>query len=135
MKRLRLKSLIFAGLAGCLLCFPACAKGSLTEISKPYLGEYECESATLGEQDFLAEFTYLRLELKSNGEFVLRYQTKQGGQGQETGRYEYDDGAQSIRFVANGQYQLDRNFSMERGEICLTFPIGKQMLSIRFAQK
>ena len=135
MKIMRLKSSIFAGLAGCLLCFPACTKGSLTEITKPYLGEYECESATLGEQDFLGEFSYLRLELKSDGEFILRYQTKQGKQGQETGQYEYDEHTQSIRFVAKGQYELDRNFPVEKGEICLTIPIGKQILSIRFAQK
>ena len=75
-----------AGLAALLLILPACGNGALKDITKPYLGEYECKSATLGERDYTQEFSFIRLELKKDNEFTLYYSAKNGKNGEESER-------------------------------------------------
>ena len=63
---MKLKYTFCAGLAALLIALPACGNGSLKDVTKPYLGQYECESATLGEKDYAQDFSFIRLELKKD---------------------------------------------------------------------
>ena len=54
-----------------LILVPACsasttangASGSLKAITKPYIGEYECVAARLGESDLLEKYEFIKITL------------------------------------------------------------------------
>lgn len=135
MKRYSLKSSLFAGLCALLLSFSCFRQDKLTDISKPYLGEYECISATLGSKDLIKDFSFIRLELKGEETFCLRYRDKNGRRGEEQGYYRYDEGKGEITLFLQAREDLKRSCSLKNGELCLQVPIGKQILVMKFQQK
>ena len=58
-----------AGLLSLMALFPNASKSTISDIVKPYLGEYECKSAQLGEKNCLERFAYIRLEFKDEENF------------------------------------------------------------------
>ena len=124
-----------AGIAALLLTFSACGNSSLKDVAKPYLGEYECKSARLGERDYVNDFSFIRLELKENGEFTLFYNAKNGKKGEESGTYSYDEKEETITIIYGELGVLKRKFPLKGGEIYVTLPIGSQTLSMKFARK
>lgn len=134
MKSVKLKSSLLAGLTALLLFFPNLTNGSLKDITKPYLGEYECKSATLGEQEFLDEFSLIKLELKSDETFLLHYQPKDGAKKTETGKYKYDKDKQEICFSLDRNSALKRKFPLKKGIITIDFKLGTKQLIMKFEQ-
>ena len=132
---MKLKVSFCAVLAALLFIFPACGNSSLKDVTKPYLGEYECKSATLGEKDYVEEFSFLRLELKKDDEFTLYYSAKNGQQGEESGTYSYDEKEETITITYGELGVFKRKFPLKNGEIYVTLPIGSQTLSMKFARK
>ena len=132
---MKLKYSFCAALAAILFVLPACANGSLKDVTKPYLGEYECESATLGERDYTNDFSFIRLELKEKGDFNLYYQTKNGQKGEESGTYTYDEKEQTLTISYGELGVLKRKFPLINGEIFITLPIGSKTLSMKFTRK
>ena len=132
---MKLKISFCAGLAVLMLVLPACGNGSLKDITKPYLGEYECKSATLGEKDYAQDFSFIRLELKKDDEFTLYYSAKNGKKGEETGTYSYDEKEETLTITYGDLGVLKRKFPLKNGEIFVSVPIGSQTLSMKFARK
>ena len=85
---------------------------SLPDLSKPYAGMYECTELTLGGEDALDRFEYVRLELKGNETFALSYRTAEGNEG-----------------GVDGEYKMD----LERGEITLPKKMLLRTVSHTFA--
>lgn len=135
MKILRLKSSLLVGLCTLCMALPISKKSTLPEISRTYLGEYECITATLGSQDILSSYEYIKLELKPDNQYVLSYQMENGDQGEETGEYQYDAKKQTlcIRLGKNGI--IKRKFPIQNGEIVAQIRIGLKTLVLRFEQK
>ena len=131
----KLKSSVLAGLAAILTLFPAWKNSSLKEIAKPYLGVYECESATWGQRDYLEEFSLLRLELQPKNEFVLSYELKNGKKGKEQGKYEVDEKRKVLILTLGGNEEFTREFPLQKGSIVFSLPIASQMLVMKFTQK
>ena len=134
MERKILKSSIAAGLLSLLFCF-APKGGTLKDIAKPYLGEYECKSARLGDKDFLDELKYLRMELKPNNVCVLRYCPKNGKTREWSGEYDYDRQTQTLRLRGEGQTAFDKRFPLKEGMLTVAFPVGEKTMILTFAQK
>lgn len=132
---MKLKYSFCAALVATLLALPACGNGSLKDVTKPYLGEYECKSATLGEKDYFDNFSFIRLELKKDNEFVLSYSAKNGQKGEEAGKYVYDEKEETLTITYGDFGVLKRKFPLKNGEIYVTLPIGTQTLSMKFARK
>ncbi len=132
---MKLKFSFCAALASLLFTLPACGNGSLKDVTKPYLGEYECQSATLGEKDYVEDFSFIRLELKQDNEFTLSYSAKNGKKGEESGTYTYDEQEETLTLIYGELGVLKRKFPFKNGEIFITLPIGLQTLSIKFARK
>lgn len=57
---------------------------SLYEFSRPYAGEYECETLTLAGEDMLSSFEYVRLALSYGGQARFFWRSAQGGEGEYT---------------------------------------------------
>ena len=137
MKTVKLRSSILAGFTILLLLFPWFGSWktlSLKDITKPYLGVYECHEAKLGEEDCLQNFDYIRLELKRKGLFVLSYQTKGGESKEEKGRYEYEKETQSIIFQAEAMPFIKRQFPLKEGKLIIIVSLGGKNLKMRFEQ-
>lgn len=132
---MKLKYSFCAGLAALLLALPSCGNGSLKDITKPYLGEYECESARIGDRELTDEFSFIRLELKRGGEFTLYYSPKNGVKGEESGTYVYDEKEQTLCLTYENNGVFKRKFPLKNGEISVTLPIGSQTLSMKFTRK
>ncbi len=133
MKTIRLKSSFLVGLCSLLLFFSP-KSGNLKQITKPYYGTYECESATLGVKEYMQDFAYIRLELKKDNAFTIFYKTQDGKKGEESGTYCYDEEKENITFQSkNGA--LKREFPLKKGKLLITLPVGPQALVMKFTQK
>ncbi len=131
--RITLKSSILAGL--CALCMLG-KSSSLKDISKPYLGEYECKQATYGEKDYLENFTYIRMELQSGDRFVLSYCDKlTNKKNQVEGEFVYDEKTNTVTLQLGNDACIKRQFSLKDGVLLVVTTLGNKILQLRFEQK
>ena len=135
MKTVKMRSSIMASVAALLFSFSALQKGSITDITKPYLGTYECERADLGSGDLLARFDDLRLELKDKGEYVLYYKEKGAKIKKINGKYHYDEQSKTISLYLPNSRHIHREFPLSKGVLTITVPYGEKTLRLTFAQK
>ena len=136
MKKVKLKSSLLAALTSLLFLFlPKLQSRALPDITKPYLGEYECKIARFGGNDLLEEFSYIKLELKADNTFVLRYKAEERSEKTETGKYKYDNKNKEITFTLDRSRIFKRKFPLEKGVIYVDFPIGTKQILLTFEQK
>lgn len=107
----------------------------MKEITKPYLGEYECENATFSGRDLLTEFSYIRLELKEDGTFLLHGKTKTGKTHKEQGVYTYDAEREELCLSLGKDGELKRNLPLKNGAFCIDVSFGGKSLHMQFQQK
>lgn len=129
----KVKSGLLCVLIVLTMTFSGCGSSSLKEITNPHCGIYECTQAKLNDKDYLALFSYIRLELKEDGVFILHYRTCDGMPQEETGNYEYDREKGSFTIVGRESFQ--REFFLEEGKLTISVPIGGQTLTLTFEQK
>lgn len=123
--------MIFVCLCG---CEQAEDLGSLSEFSHPYAGEYVCETLTLGGNDCLEKFEYVKLTLKSGGSFELIYKTERGAEGGYRGEYKVAPEGDKITLTAKrGSRTVARTFPMEQGAILINLQFGGKLLYAKFA--
>ena len=135
MNSIRLKTSFFASLLSILFLFPCFHARTLSEITKPYLGVYECIEAKVNDVDYLDRFSYIHLELKEKEEFVLHYCEKRGEKREETGKYLYDEEKQTVTFIGGVGCCFKREFPLKEGILTMHIRIGEQNLLLTFKQK
>lgn len=131
----KLRSSILAGCFALLFTFCQTIKGSLTDITKPYLGEYECQRAVFDGKDYVQEFSYIRLTLDADNTFTLCYKDKEGKCGLEKGEYSYDEEKQELTLFTQGRHSLKRTFPLTKGNIYVSLRLGDKTLQLQFQQK
>ncbi len=118
----------------CLLLFTACdlqEMSSLKDISRPYEGEYQCETLTLDGEEMIDRFEYIRLSLEED-KFTLRARDEHGLNYSYQGNYRYDDN----RFTFTGKFgirELSREFPYKNGVLFLDLPFGGKLLHAEFS--
>ena len=121
----------------CLFALCGCAvedMGSLPDLSRPYVGVYECEELFLGGEDMTKKFEFVRLELLYGGEFRLVYRTASGGEGGYGGAYEMKD--DQITFsVKQGMLRRSYTFPVEKGSILIDYNLYGHLLHAEFKMK
>ena len=135
MKKQVLKSSLLSGICSIMMMFAGWREGKLTDITKPYLGEYECKQAVLGEKDCLEKFDYIRLELSEDGQFKISYREANSKKQTIKGTYEYDDEKQSIQLKMGVGGIIHRSFPLREGVIYITIPFKMKSLILQFEQK
>ena len=135
MKKYTLKSSLLAGISALLLCFPNVKESTLNDITKPYLGEYECEIANFCNRDLLQDFSFIRLELKDDNTFVLRCAYRDGRTRKEEGAYSYDPQKEEICLSMGKNGELKRKFPMKEGVIYIDVSFATKSLHAQFIQK
>ena len=126
---------LLSALGALLFSFSSIKNTDLTDISKPYLGEYPCKIAKLGSEDYLSQFSELVLELKLNGEYELRYKLKNGMRGKDTGKYTYDKQKETLRITKGGKEEWKRDIPIKNGTISIAITLGEKLLYLQFQQK
>jgi hypothetical protein len=131
---IKLKSSLLAGVCTLLMAINTVDMGGLKDITKPYLGEYRCESALYGKTDCLQYFSFIKFELKTGEEYLLTFKFKDGKQQQKTGKYEYDKEKKTIKILTPAGNEWHREFPVENGKIIFAFPFGDKCLKLTFLQ-
>ena len=135
MKRHFLKSSLCAGLVTLLAVFPSAKKDGLTDITKPYLGEYECESAQFCGRDLLEDFSFIRLELKDDGVFILRCAYRDGITRKEEGKYSYYSDKEELCLSMGKDGEFQRKFPLKKGVMHIDVAFAGRSLHMQFARK
>ena len=56
------------------------ASGSVKSLTKPYIGEYECVEARLGETDLLEKYEFIKITLIDDKKMEIGFKPKNGSQ-------------------------------------------------------
>ena len=129
-----MKSFILAGLLSLTCLFPDIKDSTLKDITKPYIGQYECKSAQLGKKDCLENFSYIRLELKDEENFILYYKEKEGKEKEIEGKYVYDKN-KSVLIFSDKKGGFKREFPLNKGMLTVSLPLGDKILILKLEQK
>lgn len=128
----KIKSSVIATVATLLFSFGNVKTSTLPQISKPYLGTYDCERAYYGSTDVLEGFSYIRLELKDKETYVLSFCEKGEKKQERSGQYAYDEAKGRLTLYADGGIQ--RSFPLEKGMLTVDVPILGKTLYLQFKQ-
>ncbi len=130
-----MRKLALGAALACALLLAGCdvaSMSSLSELTEPYAGTYECTALTLGGEDLLPRFEKIGLELKG-GEFVLTCRPLSGEEGKLRGAYSVSpegDGATFRVTLAGREYV--RAFRREAGAIYVDENVGGRLLHAEF---
>lgn len=119
----------------CVLC--GCNKvenmGSLPQLSKPYVGEYQCEKLIFGGEEQTDKFDYIKLTLKYGGKFVLSYRDTEQREGAYEGEYEMSpDGKELTLSAKAGLRTVSRTFPVTDGIILMDLTFAGKLLHAEF---
>jgi hypothetical protein len=138
MKRIRnmMKSSLLVGMFCLVLAANGWTKeGSLTEISRPFLGEYSCESIQFNGEDKLSDFEYLKLEICSNGEMKLRFKEKNRKDKCVNLQYDYDENKKE--FIVRSQIGVlkkEERIPYEKGKLTAILRLGGKQVVVKFSK-
>lgn len=117
------------------MTFSACdgaELSSLSEVSRPYAGEYVCVRLRIAGEDRLSGFDRIVLSLGRDGGFTFSYRKTDGGNGEYRGKYAPE--GNFLRFTADDGGR-ERSFAAtyERGEILFLYNFAGRIYSAVFA--
>lgn len=110
-----------------ILLLPACstvqasASGSLKSITKPYIGEYECVEARLGETNLLEKYDFINISLLDGKKMEVSFKSKNGNKKTFKGAYEVNEDT--------------REFTGEVGILGVKFKEGTKIENGKFTVK
>ena len=118
-----------------MFCCACTSKMNLKDIANPHFGVYECTQVSLGEVDYMDEFSRLALELAQDDVFYLYFANKEGQIKRAQGKYSYDRECGELTLMAEKNNCLKRKVPLKEGIITIQVPFGMQTLSIIFERK
>lgn len=126
-----------------LVLLPACStsqasgtSGSLKSITKPYIGEYECVEAHLGETNLLEKYEFITISLLDNKKMEVSYKPKIGKKKTFEGAYEVNpDTREFTGEVGILGVRFKESTKIENGKFTLTKLIFAMPLIMNFKMK
>ena len=122
-----------------LLLVPACeAKqmGSLKSLTRPYIAEYECTSATLGDENLLDKFDYILLNLTNKDVLEIIYKPKDGDKKIIETKYSLDAETRELTAeIGILGYNFRQTTKIEKGKFTISKAIGSKQLIMNFKAK
>ncbi|MDE7453622.1 MAG: hypothetical protein K2N22_04360 [Clostridia bacterium] len=135
-RKLLFITVIFALL---LTILPACdaqKAGSLKVLTRPYIAQYECVSATLGEENLLDKFDYIEVNFADKKELEIIYKLKNSDKRIITTTYELDPKTRVVSAeIGIFGYKFKQTTKIENGKFTVTKAIGKKQLILNFQVK
>lgn len=107
--------------------------GTLSDLTRPYAGFYECEEISLGGRDMTEDFEKISLELRHDGSYAFSYRTAEGNEGEYTGSYSVDAEGGRITFTGKqGARSSSFSFPYEKGAIRMEYNLFGTLLHANF---
>ena len=129
--------IIFAIINTLLLTF-LCAcdmknAGPLKSITRPYIAQYECVEATLGEDDLLDKFDYIKITLLDKENLELNYKEKDGENKTIESKYNFDLKSRTLTAeIGILGYTFKQSTLVEKGKFTISKSIGTKLLIMKF---
>ena len=131
--------LVLAVLSLALILLPACNfdnSSSIKSITRPYIAQYECVEARLGERDLLQDYEYIRINFLDKQEMEISYKRKDGETRSEHGTYSVDPVTREL----TGElgllgFKFKEKTVVKNGQFTLQKTIGKRELFLMFKAK
>ncbi len=122
-----------------LVLLPACdAKnaGSLKTITRPYIAQYECTSATLGGDDVLKKFDYIEINLVNKKDMEIIYKPKDGDRKVIKTTYSLNTQTRELTAeVGIYGYKFKQTTKIQNGKFTISKAIGRKQLIMNFEMK
>lgn len=119
-----------------LILLPACDiknAGPLKSITHPYIAQYECVEATLGEEDLLKKFDFIKITLLNKENMELCYKPKDGESKTIKSNYTFDYKTRKLTAeVGILGYTFKQSTVIEKGRFTISKPIGSKQLIMKF---
>lgn len=132
------RKLIITAFLLCLLltAFPACeidTTSSIKTITSPYITQYECVEARLGDSDFLENFDYIRITLLDKKQLKVSYKPIDGKQNSFITEYNFNPETHELTAETGilGIKQTEK-IIIENGKFTITKKLGLQQLILKF---
>lgn len=106
---------------------------SLKDVSKTYLGVYECKEMRYGGDDLCEYIESATLELKAGGAYEVNVTFKNGDKKKAKGRYEATNDKIVLIYSGN-RGDLRREFSHAEGKITITTVLHGKPLYLVFTR-
>lgn len=129
--------ILFAIICTLLLTFlSACDiknAGSLKSITNPYIAQYECVEAKLGDEDLLKKFDYIKITLVNKENLELTYKPKDGEHKTIKSKYSFDVKSRILTAeIGLLGYTFKQSTVIEKGRFTLSKSIGSKQLVMKF---
>lgn len=115
---------------------PACsmtAEGSIKTITKPYIAQYRCIEAKLGEDDLLTDYDEITITLLDQKEMEVSFKPKNKEKHSFRAPYSFDPKTHELSGEAGILgYKFKEKVVVENGAFTISKPIGKKQLVMKF---
>ncbi|MDE6505051.1 MAG: hypothetical protein K2L42_04195 [Clostridia bacterium] len=123
-----------------ILCMlPACeisASGSLKSLTKPYIAEYVCTDARLGEENLLDKYEFIKITLLDSKELEVSFKPKGGEKRAFKGNYSVDGETREFTGkIGIFGVTFKETAKIENGKFTITKNILSKTLVMKFEMK
>ena len=131
------KIIIFAVICVLMLTFlSACDvknAGPLKSITRPYIAQYECVEAKLGDEDLLKKFDYIKITLLDKNNLELNYKQKDGENKLIKSKYSFDTKSHTLTAeIGILGYTIKQSTVIEKGKFTISKSISGKQLVMNF---
>lgn len=134
-KRLFLLGLI----CSILIVLPACGidmNGSVKALTSPYIAEYECVEARLGEKNFLEKYDFIKITLLDKEQLEVSFKPKNGEKRVFRGAYSVDEKTRELSGeIGILGFKHKEKVTVKNGEFLIKKNIGSRPLIMKFSIK
>lgn len=124
---------VFCTLLTLLCACDAKNAGPLKSITHPYIAQYECVEAKLGEEDLLKRFDYIKITLVNKDTLELNYKPKDGDNKTIESNYTFDVNSRTLTAeVGILGYTVKQSTVIEKGKFTISKSIGGKQLIMKF---
>ena len=127
------KLIIIAAICSLFVLLSACDArdtGSLKSLTRPYIAQYECTDAKLGNDDLLEKFDYIKIGLVDKNKLQLIYKLKMGEKRVKESEYTFDAKTRELSAdIGIFGYRFNQTTVVKDGKFTVTKTIlGKQLV-------
>lgn len=110
--------------------------GSLKSITRPYIAQYECTEATLGDENLLEKFEYINIVLVNKDTMQVIYKPKNDKKQINETKYSFDNKTRELSAeIGIYGFKFKQSTVVEKGKFTVSKPIGKKQLIMKFKAK
>ncbi len=110
--------------------------GSLKSITRPYIAQYECTEATLGEDNILDKFEYINVILVNKDTMQVIFKPKNGKKQISKAKYNFNaDTRELTADIGIYGYKFKQSTIVEKGKFTISKAIGQKQLIMKFKAK